>query len=72
MLIFFLLVCFMIVLHSFFFLQQVIATVILSFSVSASIILLWINQLVLLLPLSNTQQVINLKLNNNNYLFWHM
>jgi len=25
-----------------------------------------------LIPLSNTQHVINLKLTNNNYLFWHM
>jgi hypothetical protein len=25
-----------------------------------------------LIPLSNTQQVINLKLTNNNYLFWRM
>jgi len=28
--------------------------------------------IITLIPLSNTQQVINLKLNNNNYLFWHM
>ena len=25
-----------------------------------------------IIPLSNTQQVINLKLTNTNYLFWHM